>query len=145
MVEAYATLPFDVRSLVTGRNAVHGSLPAPSAPLEDAPAYDPGIASRRPLVVDHWRTGTPVLYLPKHPHSTIDGLPEDEGRAVLAHLWAHTAACSARFEAVLHSGEVVVWDNIRAVHTNPPYPRDRDRTVWFFLIPGDHELTATCL
>lgn len=140
MAAVHAALPDTLRSLVTARWAVHGALPAPTAPLDHAPPFDPRTNSRRPLTAEHWRTGKPVLYLPKHPHSTIEGLPDDEGRAVLADLWARTAASPSRLATTMRSNDVVVWDNLRVVHTNPPYPRERDRTVWFFVIPGDHRL-----
>ncbi|CAA9262083.1 MAG: Alpha-ketoglutarate-dependent taurine dioxygenase [uncultured Acidimicrobiales bacterium] len=138
----YASLPADLSALVTGRRALHGLLPPPNAPLDAAPAFDGEKASRRPLVVAHWRTGEPVLYLPKHPDSTIEGLPEDEGRAVLADLWARAVASTARYEAEMRSNDLVIWDNLTTVHTNPAYARDRDRQVWFFVIPGEHTLTA---
>jgi len=142
MRAVYESLPADLKELVTGRRALHGLLPTPNQPLEAAPAFDGEKASRRPLVVSHWRTGEPLLYLPKHPASTIEGLPEDEGRAVLADLWARAAASTARYESEMRSNDMVIWDNLTTVHTNPAYARDRDRQVWFFVIPGDHTLTA---
>ena len=29
-----------------------------------------------------------------------------------------------------------VRDGLGTTHTNPAYPRDKPRTLWFFIIPG---------
>lgn len=136
----YATLPDDLKAVVDTHSALHGWLPKTSEPLEAAPAFDPEKAHRRPLAVRHWRTGDPILLLPKHPMSTIEGLPDDDGRELIAELWRLAHAAPARYAQVMETNDVVIWDNLATTHTNPAYRRDVDRQVWFLTIPSQANL-----
>jgi len=142
MRAVYRDLPADLKSLVTGRNALHGKTPLPSQPLSAAPKFEREKASIRPLVLAHWRTGEPLLFLPNHPGSIVDGLAETEGRELLHHLWDRTQRSSHRYISPMRSNDLVIWDNIGVTHTNPAYERGSDRTVWFFTVPSPHSLRA---
>ena len=77
----------------------------------------------------------PLLHLPRNPASRIEGMGEVEGRAVLEELWSRVESSPAQYVPLPAHNEMLVWDGMGTVHTNPPYPRDRDRTLWFFIIP----------
>lgn len=142
MRAVYRDLPADLKTLVTGRNALHGRTPLPSQPLSAAPEFEKDKASVRPLVLAHWRTGEPLLFLPKHPDSLVEGLADDEGRALLHDLWDRTQTSPHRYISPMRSNDLVIWDNIGVTHTNPAYERGADRTVWFFTVPSPHSLRA---
>lgn len=142
MRAVYRDLPADLKSLVTGRNALHGKTPLPSQPLSAAPEFVRENASSRPLVLAHWRTGEPLLFLPKHPDSLVEGLGDSEGRDVLHDLWDRAQRSDRRYLSPMRSNDLVIWDNIGVTHTNPAYERGSDRTVWFFTVPSPHSLRA---
>ena len=85
------------------------------------------------------RPRAPVLRPPKSPESTIEGLPDTEGRAILAELWALAAASPHAYEAVIGPGEMVIWEGTQAAHTNPAFPRATGRRTWFYTVPAAWE------
>jgi hypothetical protein len=136
MAALYAGLPERLKAAVDGAMALVGHLPPTNMPMSAARPLDPERAKRAPLVVRHPRTGVPVLRPPKSPHSTIEGLSDDEGRAILAELWALAAASPHAYEAVIGPGEMVIWEGTQAAHTNPAFPRATGRRTWFYTVPA---------
>lgn len=136
MAALYTDLPARLKLAVDGRRALVGHLPPTSMPMSEARPLDPERAKRLPMVVRHPRTGVAVLRPPKSPHSTIEGLPDDEGRAILAEIWSLAAASPHAYEAVIGPGEMVIWEGTRAAHTNPPFPRATGRRTWFYTVPA---------
>lgn len=141
MQEAYRTLPRALKQIVERSHALHAGLATTSTPYDELPAFDAAKALRRPMVLEHYNTKAPQLYLPKNPHSMIEGMPEDEGRAVIAELWAHVNTQHNRYMAWSGTNEAMIWDAFGTTHTNPSYRRDKARTTWFFVIPSTRELT----
>lgn len=143
MRAAYQQLPRDLKKVVDERHALHAFIPPPGTALKDFPPLDSAQAKRRPLRIKHPRTNDPLLYLPKNPASIIEGLPADEGIAILHDLWARVNTSPARYTARAAHNQMFVWDGLGTTHTNPAYPRDKPRTLWFFTIPGKwSEVTA---
>lgn len=89
-----------------------------------------------PLSARHPRTQAGILVLPNLRDSAVRGLPEVEGRALVAELWARVERSAHQVQAVLCSGDVWVWDNLATVHDNPAFRRDRAREVWFLNVPA---------
>jgi hypothetical protein len=136
MRAAYKELPAKHKKIVDKHHALHAVVPPPGSALADFPKFDATTAIRRPLVIKHPRTREPLLYLPKNPSSTIEGLSEEEGRGVLHDLWAQVNTSKMRYASLIAHNNLVVWDGLGTVHTNPAYPRDQDRTTWFLIVPG---------
>jgi alpha-ketoglutarate-dependent taurine dioxygenase len=95
-----------------------------------------------PLVARHPRTAAAVLILPTPRDIRVEGLPKAEGAALLAELWSTVENSPHRFETVLRSNEVWLWDNVATVHDNPAFPRALDRAIWFLNVPGEGALAA---
>jgi alpha-ketoglutarate-dependent taurine dioxygenase len=136
MRAAYRSLPADLRAIVDSHHALHGYIPDQGTALSDFPPLDRARAKRRPLRIRHPRTGEPLLYLPKNPASVIDGLPDDEGGAVLADLWARVESSPDSYRAHAGHNQLFVWDGLGTTHTNPSYPREAARRLWFVIIPS---------
>jgi hypothetical protein len=132
----YRLLPPRLKQLVQTSYALHAEQPPARATLDDFPDYDPATAVRRPLLIRHPKSGEPLLYLPKNRASRIEGMSPQQGRELLGELWQFVESSPARFEVRLADNELVIWDGLGTMHTNPGYPRDRDRSVWFFVIPA---------
>lgn len=137
MRAAYANLPMDLRNIIDKRFALHAVIPPPNTPLAEFPDFDPKTAVKRPLVIKHPRTLEPLLYLPKNPASKIEGMDDKEGREILHELWAYVNTSPTRYASTIGHNESVIWDGLGTTHTNPAYPRDKDRTSWFFIIPAE--------
>jgi taurine dioxygenase len=68
-----------------------------------------------PLVRTHPETGAKCLYLGLHT-SHVVGMPEDEGRALLARLQAHTTQDAFVYTHRWRAGDLVLWDNRCLLH-----------------------------
>ena len=119
----YASLPDDVKDRIGTLRAIH----APGPNRTEGP--------RRPLVLSHPLTAEPVLHLPMRRDAAIEGVSEAEGDRLIAALWDALETSPARYERVLRSNDLYVWDNIASFHDNSAFPRDKDRVIWFLTIP----------
>lgn len=131
MVAAYDSLPEDLKQQVAGRRAVHdldysrrraGEPPMTARQRAEAPPVD------HPLVRTHPDTGRKVLYISHHV-SRIDGLPDDEGRALLEALMTHATAERFVYRNTWKSGDVVMWDNRCTMHRATEYDAAAERRV----------------
>lgn len=141
MRAAYQALPRDLKKVVQKAHALHAGMATTQTPYDELPEFDAKAALRRPMLLAHYRTKEPLLYLPKNPHSLIEGMPQDEGRAIIADLWARVNTQRNRYMAWSGQNETMIWDAFGTTHTNPSYRRDVARTTWFFIIPSALPLT----
>lgn len=130
LTAVYASLPPGLQERIRPLRAVHASGP------------DRTVGQRRPMVLSHPQTGEPVLHLPMRRDAAIENVDDAEGGTLLETLWEAVETSPARYEHVLESGDLFVWDNIASVHDNPAFPRDKDRVVWFLTIPCDTKVKA---
>lgn len=115
---AYDALPATTKERIDTMRAVHswaqsrlnsGSRPATDAEKKQAPPVS------HPLVRTHPETDRRGLYLGNHT-SHIDGLPVEEGRALLAELLAHAVEPRFVYRHCWQPGDLVMWDNRCLVH-----------------------------
>ena len=82
---------------------------------------------RHPLVRRHPYTGRKALYAVSGTSFAIEGMPDDEGIALLRELAAHSTQPKYQYRMRYGVGDVVVWDNASVLHsatlTDPAYPR----------------------
>jgi alpha-ketoglutarate-dependent 2,4-dichlorophenoxyacetate dioxygenase len=104
MALAYAALPEETKRRIAGLRVVF------------RPAFDPGRpAVDHPLVRTHPDSGRKSLYLGNHA-THIAGLPEAEGRALLAALLAHATRRRFVYRHRWRPGDLVMWDNRTLLH-----------------------------
>jgi len=88
---------------------------------------------RHPLVRRHPYSGRKALYAVSGTSFAIEGMPEDEGLALLRELAAHSTQPKYRHSMLYGVGDVVVWDNASVLHsatlTNPAHPRTLHRVT----------------
>jgi taurine dioxygenase len=115
---AYAALPEATKQRLEGLRAVHsweasrrksGSSPATEAQMQERPPVDHPVARTHPV------RGTKALYLGNH-SSHVVGMPEDEGRALLAELEAHATSPAFLYSHRWRQGDLVMWDNRCLLH-----------------------------
>lgn len=135
--QAYADLPEAMKKRIDGRVTlnVYGnrddldlssrtSAPPPTQEQKDRRG---ATLIRHPLVRRHPYSGRQALYSVSGTSYAIEGMPQDEGLALLRELAAHSTQPKYRHSVRYGVGDVVVWDNASVLHsatlTDPAHPR----------------------
>jgi alpha-ketoglutarate-dependent taurine dioxygenase len=115
---AYAALDEATRCRIDNLRAVHswaisrtksGSAPATVQQTRERPPVD------HPVARTHPTRGTKALYLGNHA-SHVVGMPEDDGRKLLADLEAHATDPAFVYTHRWAQGDLVMWDNRCLLH-----------------------------
>jgi taurine dioxygenase len=120
-IRAYEALPATMKTWLTGRKAIHrysermriADSPRPKLTAAQL-AETPDIA--HPIVRTHPFTGRKSLYLTKGECIGIEGVPEDEGRAVIEQLHDHCLKDEFLYRHKWRVGDLLMWDDATAMH-----------------------------
>lgn len=82
-----------------------------------------------PLARPHPVTGEPALYLNEMCLDRVVGLPEDESRALVGELYAHTLHPRWQYVHKWRPGDLLVWDNPSLLHRGEDVPPGLRRLV----------------
>ena len=85
---------------------------------------------RHPLVRKHPHTARKSLYAVSGSSFGIEGLGDNEGRALLDDLKAHATAEKYLSTPKYKPGDVVIWDNCALLHSAPLVDANDPRTLW---------------
>ena len=124
---AYPALPEDMKRRVAGAIAVHDfswsrdQIRPGFFTAEERATYPP---VRHPLVRTNPVNGRQALFLGAHA-SHIEGMPIEEGRALLKALLDHVTQPQFRYRHEWTEGDLVVWDNRCVLHRATPYDSTR--------------------
>ena len=124
---AYPALPEDMKRRVAGAIAVHDfswsrdQIRPGFFTAEERATYPP---VRHPLMRTNPVNGRPALFLGAHA-SHIEGMPIEEGRALLKALLDHVTQPQFRYRHEWAEGDLVVWDNRCVLHRATPYDSTR--------------------
>ncbi len=142
---AWDTLPAVLRNAVRGLRAEHSYL----AQYEELrrrspfrPALTPAqIAEVKPVVHPvlriHPETGRKALFVSEHFTTAIVGLPQDESRALLAELFAHSVRPEHVYRHRWQPHDLVFWDNRSLMHLAGGTPEHLRRKLYRTTIEGD--------
>ena len=143
---AYASLPPALARRVEGAIAVHDfswsrdQVRPGFFTAEERAVYPP---VRHPLVRVNPVNGRQCLFLGAHA-SYIEGLPIDDGRALLAELLEHVTQPRFRYRHEWTEGDLVIWDNRCVLHRATPYDSTRfKRLLQRTTVSGDPAELAT--
>lgn len=122
MTAAYDALSEGMKRYLDPLEAIHSfahgfrhSLAAPDgARLEPAVAANPPV--RHPVIRVHPQSGRKAIFVNPLFTTDIVGVPEPEGRAVLAFLWAHAVSPEFTVRFAWRAGSVAMWDNRATQH-----------------------------
>jgi len=124
---AYPVLPEDVKRRVAGATAIHDfswsrdQIRPGFFTAEERATYPP---VRHPLVRTNPVNGREALFLGAHA-SHIEGMPIEDGRALLKELLDHVTQPRFRYRHEWKEGDLVVWDNRCVLHRATPYDSAR--------------------
>lgn len=142
---AYDTLPSALRSAIKGKYAEHSYL-AQYAELQRRSPFRPHLTQQQidevkpvthPVVRTHPETGRPALFVSEHFTTKIVGLPENESRALLDELFAHSVRPEHIYRHQWQPGDLVFWDNRSLMHLAAGCPPDQRRKLYRTTIEGD--------
>ena len=89
--------------------------------------------ARHPLVHVHKGSGRKALFIAAHTMD-VEGMPRDEGRALIRQLIEHATQPQYVFSVKWHRGDLVIWDNLCSMHRGGDFDyvnekRDMRRTT----------------
>jgi taurine dioxygenase len=142
---AWDTLPAALRSAVRGLRAEHSYLTQYEELRRRSP-FRPALTEAQiaevkpvlhPVVRTHPETGRKALFVSEHFTTRIDGLPEDESRALLGELFAHSTRPEHVYRHRWQPHDLVFWDNRSLMHLAGGTPEHLRRKLYRTTIEGD--------
>ena len=142
---AWDALPAALRDAVAGRRAEHWYL-CKYAELQRRNPWRPDLTPAQieavppvaqPIVRTHPETGRRALFVSEHFTTRVLGVPEDESRALLAELFAHTTRDELVYRHRWQPGDMVFWDNRSLMHLAGGAPDHLRRRLNRTTIEGD--------
>ncbi len=142
---AYDTLPAALLNAVQGARAEHSYL-AQYEELRRRSPFRPALTQAQidevrpvvhPVVRTHPETGRKALFVSEHFTTRIVGLPEDESRALLAELFAHSVRPEHVYRHHWSPHDLVFWDNRSLMHLAAGTPAHLRRKLYRTTIEGD--------
>jgi taurine dioxygenase len=138
MYAAYDALPADRKALIENRCGIHDYAWSWATHLTDRAPLTEAEKARlppvlHPLVRVHAETGRKALYLSEGMTRAIEGMPEEEGRALVLKLNDFATQPRFVYSHAWRAGDLVFWDNRcllhRATPSDPQYRRVMQRTM----------------
>jgi taurine dioxygenase len=142
---AWDTLPAALRSAVEGRRAEHSYLAkyeelrakSPWRPKLDEAQIAQVEPVEHPIVRTHPESGRKALFVSEHFTTRIVGMPDDEGRDLLAQLFAHSVRPEHIYRHHWQPCDMVFWDNRSLMHLATGCPGTQRRRLNRTTIEGD--------
>ena len=145
MHAAWDTLPAHLRNAVAGLRAEHTYL-AKYDELRRRSPWRPELSEAQkaqvrpvfhPIVRTHPENGRRALFVNEHFTTRIEGLPEDESRALLDALFVHSVRAEHLYRHRWKAHDMVFWDNRSLMHLATGCPDDQRRKLYRTTIEGD--------
>ena len=142
---AWDTLPAALRHAVRGARAEHSYLVQyeelrrrnPWRPALTPAQIDEVQPVVHPVVRTHPETGRQALFVSEHFTTRIVGIPDDESRALLAELFAHSVRPEHVYRHRWAPHDMVFWDNRSLMHLAAGTPDHLRRKLYRTTIEGD--------
>lgn len=142
---AYEALSPALKARIAGLRAEHSYLAkyeelrarSPWRPKLTQAQIDEVPPAVHPVVRTHPETGRKALFVSEHFTTRIVGLPEDESRALLAELFAHSARPEFVYRHRWQPHDMVFWDNRSVLHLAAGTPDHLRRRLNRTTIEGD--------
>lgn len=91
----------------------------------------------QPLFVTNPDTGRKAVYVSRLMSVRIEGMGDEEGRAIIEEICDIVEAPDNIYEHVWRPGDIMVWDNLSSLHARTDWPQDQRRTLRRVTIKGD--------
>jgi len=142
---AWETLPKALKSRIEGLRAEHSYLARyeelrarnPWRPKLTQAQIDEVRPVLQPVVRTHPETGRKALFVSEHFTTRIVDVPEEESRALLAELFAHSSKPEFVYRHRWRAHDMVFWDNRSLLHLAAGCPDHLRRLLYRSTIEGD--------
>ncbi len=138
--QAFDDLPADLKAAASRAYSVHvhQSSRSPRSFTEVTPEELAKIPrTRQPLVIKHPVSGRPALYLNTGRMEGVEGMPDDEGYALIEKLYAHAIQPKYEYRHKWRVGDMVIWDNRSVMHqANADYDPEEFRYLYRLMVQG---------
>ena len=142
---AYDALPEDLKARIAPLQAEHSYLAkyeelrarSPWRPKLTQAQIDEVAPAIHPVVRTHPETGRKALFVSEHFTTRILGLAEDESRALLETLFAHSVQPPFLYRHVWRPHDMVFWDNRSVMHLAAGTPDHLRRKLYRTTVEGD--------
>ena len=137
LYNAYDRLPPDLKNKLDGRKVLQlydytsNDFPDLNQNLDDLLHY------WQPLFVTNPDTGRKAVYVTRLMSVRIEGMDDDEGRAVLDEICDIIEAPDNIYDHRWIPGDIMLWDNLSSLHARTDWPQDQRRTLRRVTIKGD--------
>ena len=98
---------------------------------------DQVVPAVQPVVRTHSETGRKALFVSEHFTTRIVGLPQEEGNAILAELFAHSVKPEFVYRHHWAPHDLVFWDNRSLMHLAAGTPDEQRRKLHRTTVVGD--------
>ncbi len=142
MYAAYDTLAGDLKAAIAGRQVlqVYNYNPTLRVDADDDPANSDHCV--QPAVIVHPATGRKALYVNQLMSARIEGVPRDDGEAVLAAIRSHLDRPELSYEHVWRAGDLMMWDNYCTCHARTDFPPVKRRLLRRCTVAGEKLIAA---
>ena len=142
---AWDTLPAALQNAVAGLRAEHSYLAKyeelrarnPWRPKLTQAQLDEVLPAVHPVVRTHPENGRKALFVSEHFTTRIVGIPEDESRALLDALFAHSSRAELVYRHAWQPHDMVFWDNRSVTHLAAGTPDHLRRKLYRTTIEGN--------
>lgn len=142
---AWEALPPALRQPLSGRRAEHSYLKQYEELRRRNPWRPPLSAQQvgevppvwHPAVRTHPESGRPALFVSEHFTTRLEGLPDDEGQALLQEVYTHQVQPRFVYRHRWQPHDLVFWDNRSLLHLAAGCPADQRRLLYRTTIEGD--------
>ena len=138
----YDTLPADLRDRLSGRTAINTYEFGVTVKTVEKFDRSKWPHARHPVFATDARDGRTYLYANELMTEEIEGLDAAENRAVLDRLFDHVRSSPDRYVHNWSVGDLVLWDNRRALHARMDFPADQPRSLRRIPIDDDVPVIA---
>lgn len=143
--QAYEALPDELRQHIEGKRAAHSYTARYSDEVFKGvrrPTLTPTQLAEvkpvvHPVVRTHPETGRRGLFVNENFTTHILGLPEDESKALLAELYAHSVKPQFIYRHQWQANDLLFWDNRALIHLATGCPSHLRRRMHRTTIQGD--------
>jgi taurine dioxygenase len=139
--QAYDDLSHELKQKIKGLHSMH-VLQSSRSPrsftklTEEEKAKIP--SHLQPLVIEHPVSARSALYLNTGRMEGVQGMPEEEGFALIHQLYAHATQSKYEYRHRWQVGDLVIWDNRSVMHqANADYDPEEYRYLYRLMVTGD--------
>jgi len=142
MYKAYEAVPSALKTLLADKTALHVYDYELRSRFDITTGLDTVAHYSQPVFIRHPDTGRVALYVNPLMTARINGLPEDESRAVLDALFAIGQDPSVVYEHVWTLDDLVMWDNLCSMHARTDFSDDERRLMRRCVVEGEPVIGA---